>query len=149
LGCKSSGFACSTAGAGTEEVVTNALTGNLRVEKFGTVPSKTKLADELVPTAEGGVFVKFQCGGVGVELRKEATGGLLNPLVGDKMLKTETVKYTASKGEQKPSEYEAVKGEKILAGVEASIGGGPFEETGLTSTSTQTNEEAVEANAVT
>ena len=146
--CTASGLKCNTKGAAVEEIVTEGLTGNLRVEKFGTEAKLNKLANELVPTSTP-LFVEFECAGFKVEVKKEATGGLLNTLSSDKMLKATTDKYTATKGEQKPSEYESSKGVKVLAGLESNFGGGPFEEAGQTITSAQTNEEAIEANAVT
>ena len=74
--------------------------------------------------------------------------GLLHPIAADKMLLTSTNKFTATKGEQKPSIYEPVKGTTIEAGLESNFAGGPFEEAGQTLTNTATNEEKMEANAV-
>jgi len=140
-GCKSSGLKCSTAGAGVEEIVTNALTGHLHFEKVGT----ETVDNELVPKSAP-LFVEFECGGFKVEVKKEATGGLLNKLTVGKMLTTSVNTYTSTKGEQKPSEYEETVGVKTVSGLESNFAGGPFEEAGQTIKSTQTNEEADEVN---
>jgi hypothetical protein len=144
-GCQASGAECSTGGAAAEEIVTNELTGNLRFAVGGK--TKKKLVNELVPTS-GPLLVGFACNTFPVEVRPESTGGLLNNLVSDKMITKSSNKYALLKGEQKPAEYEDLEGKLVSAGLEENFAGGPFEESGMAFTNEQTNEEAIEANAV-
>jgi hypothetical protein len=146
-GCTSGGIPYNTEGAAAEEVVTNPLTGHLRIEKFGAEPSKDKLVNELVPTS-GGLYATIKAGSFRVEWRPESTGGVLNTLVVNKMLKSSSNKYTSTQGEEKPSGYEPEEGVTVPAGFESSFGGSPFEEFAWTITIAQTNEEAVEASTV-
>jgi hypothetical protein len=144
-GCMSSAGQENSPGAAPEEIVTNSVTGHLRFAIGGKL--KKLLDDELVPTSTPLVAI-MECAGFVTELRAEATGGLLNHLVADKMLTIASNKYAAIKGEQKPSEYEDMEGKLVGAGLESNFAGGPFEEAGFTLASEQTNEEPIEANAV-
>ena len=144
-GCMSSAGQENSPGAAPEEIVTNSVTGHLRFAIGGKV--KKLVDDELVATSTPLVAI-MECAGFVTELRTEATGGLLNQLVADKMVTISSSKYAATKGEQKPSEYEDLEGKPVAAGLESNFAGGPFEETGFTLTSEQTNEEAIEVNAV-
>jgi hypothetical protein len=125
--------------------VTNPLTGHLRFAIGGKV--KRLVDNELVPTSTP-LLAITECSGFVTEVRAEATGGLLNKLVSDKMLAHASEKYTAIKGEQKPSEYEDLGGKPVNAELEDNFGGGPFVEAGLNLTTEQANEEAIEVNAV-
>jgi hypothetical protein len=144
-GCQTPAGPCSTKGAAAEEIVTPELSGHLRFRVGGK--AKKQVVLELVPTS-GSLFLECSVGGFLHEVRAEASGGILNYVVADKMLATALNKYQATKGEQKPSEYEDPEGSVVPAGLEESFAGGPFEEAGLTLTSQQTNEEPIEANAV-
>ena len=57
------------------------------------------------------------------------------------MLLAPTLKYEATSGKQKPEHFDEEPNDVL----ETSFGG-PFEQTGLTITTTQTNEEEVEVN---
>jgi hypothetical protein len=144
-GCMSSAGQENSPGAAPEEIVTNSVTGHLRFAIGGKV--KKLVDDELVATSTPLVAI-MECAGFVTELRTEATGGLLNQLVADKMVTISSSKYAATKGEQKPSGYEDLEGKLVVAGLESNFAGGPFEEAGFTLTSEQTNEEAFEVNAV-
>ena len=69
---------------------------------------------------------------------------MIVPVKANKMLLTQTLKFKASKGKQKPESFVG-EPKDIL---EASFNGEPFEQAGLTLTATQTSEEAVEVNSV-
>jgi hypothetical protein len=144
-GCMTPAGPCSTKGAAAEEIVTRGLSGHLRFRVGGK--AKKQLVLELVPTS-GSLFFECSVGGFLHEVRPEASGGILNYIVADKMLATALNRYQATKGEQKPSEYEDLEGNVVPAGLEESFAGFPFEEAGLSLTSEQTNEEPIEANAV-
>jgi hypothetical protein len=144
-GCTSSGCEVHTMGDGSGEVVTTELIGHLRFAVGGK--AKKLLDNELVPTS-GELFMQYELCGLNFEYRPEATGGVLAPVIADKMLAVSSNKYTLVKGEQKPSEYEDLEGKLVAAGLEQNFAGGPFEEAGWGLTSEQTNEEAIEANAV-
>lgn len=138
-GCKSLGIGCSTPGAASEELITNELTGLVGWEN----KAKKKTDLELFPSAgdPGGLFIEFSCSGLVVKVK----GHVLVPIKNDKMTKTETLKFVAKKGKQKPEKWEESSSPAIL---EASFKGGPFEQSGQNITSTVTGEEALELNAV-
>jgi hypothetical protein len=159
-GCESSGAKCKGGATAVEgEIQVNDLSGVLGVEKFGynkekkiVEPAKTKLANEFTPTA-GEEFTHFECASLKVTVR----GHVLNPLTANKMLKSATVKFVASGGNQKPEHFsesinletgkETFGPELVLEAKFEQFKVVPFEESGQTLTTVQTNEEAVEANA--
>jgi hypothetical protein len=65
---------------------------------------------------------------------------VIAPVVSGKMLKTTTFKLIASAGRQNPEAFEG--------GVREILSNGLGEEVGISLTATQSNEEAVEVNAV-
>jgi hypothetical protein len=67
------------------------------------------------------------------------TGPILAPVSADKM-RTATLKFTATAGKQKPEHFEA--------GAKDVLTNALNEQVGLTLASTQTNEEAIEINAI-
>jgi hypothetical protein len=138
-GCKSSGAPCSN--AGTEEIVTHSLGGVLGVEKVSTEgPVKNKLALEL--HSESGNVAEFTCAAFPVVVH----GSVLHPVVANKMLLTATEKFSATKGEQKPSKFEGEPEDSHI--LESNLNGGPFEEAGQTITAIATYEEKIEASSV-
>lgn len=138
-GCKSLAAACSTPGSAMGEITTNELEGTVGWEN----KAKKKTDLELYPakSVASGLFTEFSCIGLVVKVR----GDVLVPIKNDKMTRTETLKFVASKGIQKPSEWEEKSGKTIL---EASFKGGPFEQAGQNITSTVEGEEELELNAV-
>jgi hypothetical protein len=138
-GCKSLGQPCTTPGAPTGELVTNELTGAIGWEN----KSRKKTDLELFPAKSvgSGLFIEFSCLGLVVKVR----GHVLVPIKNDKMTKTETLKFVAAKGKQKPEKWEESAEKQIL---EASFKGGPFEQAGQQITSTIEGEEKLELNAV-
>jgi hypothetical protein len=158
--CESSGAKCKGGAGSVEgEIKVNNLTGVLGVEKFGfnkekklLEPAKNKLANEFTPTS-GEEFTNFECAALKVTVK----GHVLNPISTDKMVLSATVKFTATGGNQKPEHFiESINAEgKEFPGPELSLEAKfeqfkvvPFEESGQTLTTTQTNEEKVEANTV-
>ncbi len=134
-GCELAGSKCSSAGAEEGEIITSALEGELgwrNREKF-------VVALDLLPAEEQGPFAEFTCGATVVALQ----GSVLVPVRTDKMSLTAPLKYQATKSRQKPEQFEGEPKDVL----EASIGGGELEQTGLSLVSTLTSEEAVEANA--
>jgi opacity protein-like surface antigen len=137
-GCESAGFHCTTAGSAQGEIVTNPLEGRIGVEN----KLKKKLALDLFPTsADGGLYVTFNCG---VSLHITVGGSVLVNLPSDKMLTSMTLKYTATKGHQKPEHLEGEPNDVLIT----EINSVKPEQSGITITSTQVAEEALEANAL-
>jgi hypothetical protein len=136
-GCESGGAKCSTSGLAEGELETASLEGALGIERITEKEGKETrhIALDLYPTGATEAFLEYTCGGAApVTL----SGSLLAPVPAGKMLTTATVKFTATAGKQKPEAFEG-GGQDVLRN--------PFgEQVGLTLTSTQTNEEAIEIN---
>jgi hypothetical protein len=158
--CESAGAKCKSAGAAEGEIKVNSLTGVLGVEKFGynkekklLEPAKNKLANEFTPSV-GEEFTSFECASLKVTVR----GHVINPIKTGSMTLSATVKFTATGGSQKPEHFPVsinVETGKETFGPEISLEAKfeqfkvvPFEESGQTLTTVQTNEEKVEANPV-
>jgi hypothetical protein len=137
-GCARSREGCSSAGAHAGEVVSDPLEGELGIERRGASASTDKLGLELLGAEEGGALLQFSCGATSVSIR----GAAIAPLKAGKMLVAPTLEFKASKGRQKPEGF-AGAGRDVL---EESVGGGAYEQVGLTLSADQTSEEAVEAN---
>jgi len=136
--CEATGFKCATEGAKEGEIVTNPLEGRIGIEN----KEKKKVALDLFPTAEdGGLYVTFNCG---ASLHITVGGSVLVNVLSDKMVSTLTLKYTSSKGHQKPEHFEGEPNDVLIT----EINGKKPEQSGITITSTQTGEEPLEANAV-
>ena len=136
--CASGGLKCNTTGDAEGELITNSLEGKLAWE----IKAKKKVAFDLFPGkgAPGGLFITFNCAGLHLEVR----GQVLVNVPSDKMASAVTLKYLGKGGHQKPEKFEG----EPPAILETSISGAPFEQSGQTITTTQTNEEALEVNAV-
>jgi hypothetical protein len=136
-GCESNGQKCTTAGLSEGVLQSKVLEGALGWEAKAT----KKVALDLYPVGETGVFLEYRCiGGVPITV----TGSILVPVKADKMAITSTLTYKASKGRQKPEHLEGEPPDVLTA----SLNGEASEQIGLTATLTQTNEEALEINAV-
>lgn len=137
--CKALGQPCTTPGAKIGELVTNQLEGIVGWE----IKARKKTDLELYPakSVTSGYFIEFECTGLVVKVR----GHVLVPIKNDKMTSTETLKFKASKGKQKPEKWEESASPAIL---EASFKGGPFEQAGQNITSTVKGEEELELNAI-
>jgi hypothetical protein len=140
--CEFTGGKCNTPGKGVGEVTTAALEGVLGVAKIGTKsPRNDTLAIELhAPVGQN--FAEISCGGLPVVVR----GSVLHNVAANAMKLTATEQFIQSKGIQKPDHFAGgTPKEHVL---ETSIGGGPFEQSGLALTTILTNEEKVEASTI-
>jgi hypothetical protein len=139
--CESGHFKCKTVGSAEGELVTKTLEGVIGVEKKGLKPSANKIAFDLFPAGKTGFFIEFGCGPLPVRVQ----GSVLVPLTPtNKMAMTITLKYTAKKGKQKPEKFEGEPKDVL----ESSLKNLPFEQSGQTITTVQTNEELLELNTV-
>ena len=140
-GCETADRKCAVPGAAAGEIVADPLEGLLGVEKLGATSAKNKIALELFPVGKAGTVMEMTCGTETIVVR----GSLNVPVEGNKMLATGPLKLKAVRGKQKP---EALNGEPADV-LEASLNGSQrFEQTGVTATLSQTDEEAVEVNSV-
>jgi len=139
-GCVRSTEKCSSTGAAAEEIVTNALEGELGVVELGATGASNKIGLDLYPVEKTGPVMEFSCGVNTVSVR----GSVIVPVKANKMSLTQALKAKASKGKQKPESFVG----ELKDVLEVSFSGAPFEQAGLTLTATQTNEEAVEVNSV-
>jgi hypothetical protein len=142
-GCHSAGFTCGTAGSAEGEIVTNPLEGRIGIEKRGLTSKSNKIAFDLFPKPEdNGLYVTFNCG---VTIHVTVAGSVLVHLpVTNKMVSTETLKYAAVKGHQKPEHFEGEPNDVLIA----TFNEKKEEQSGITLTSTMTGEEAAELNTV-
>jgi hypothetical protein len=136
--CAAAGIMCNTTGQPEGELITNSLEGKVGWEN----KAKKKVAFDLFPgkTAPEGLFITFNCAGLHLEVK----GQVLVNVPSDKMDNAVTLKYSGKKGHQKPEKFEGEPPAILLT----SINKAPFEQSGQTITTTQTNEEALEVNAV-
>jgi alpha-tubulin suppressor-like RCC1 family protein len=132
---------CSSAGAGPEEIVTGPLEGGFVWEQR----SLQKVALDLYPPGHTGPFMSFTCGSYSLQMR----GSVLAPVTVDRMSLTNTLKYKAQGGEQKPSSYETPTGTKVKDSLKGFLTSEPEVNVGLTiATDTLTGEESLEVNAI-
>lgn len=140
-GCENPKVGCESEGAGDDNINTGPLAGSLGFETITEdTPAKDHLALEL--HAEGGNVLEFFCAGLKYVVR----GSVLYHVAANAMQLTPVLKFTQSKGKQKPEHFAGgLPGERIL---ETSLNNGPFAQAGLSFAGTQTNEEKVEARTV-
>jgi hypothetical protein len=142
-GCVSSTFKCTTEGKASGELVTNELLGEIGFES--AAKKKTALKLYPAPSAKG-KFIEFKCIGLEVKVRgkgEESGAGILVNIKNDKMTATETLKYKATKGVQKPVKWEGPNPETYLESNFENLG---YEQSGQVITSNVKNEEALELN---
>ncbi len=135
-GCETVGDQCSTEGAAEGELVTKTLEGIVGFEN----KAAKKTAFDLYPDGKTGLFIKFSCSGLTVAVQ----GSVIVPIKSDKMLLSGTLKYKATKGKQQVEKFEG----GLTDVLETTYKGGPYEQSGQTITTTLTNEEKLELNAV-
>lgn len=138
-GCELSGEPCSS-GTSTGEIVSNALEGVLGVETLGASPIQDKIGLNLYSAGGLGPVMSFSCGATTVSVR----GSVIVPIKANKMLLTQTLKFKASRGRQKPESF-AQGSTRVL---EASLDGAAPDQIGLTMTAALVNEENIEVNTV-
>jgi hypothetical protein len=130
---------CSTPGANAGEIVTNELEAIVGWENKAA--KKTDVMLYPAKSVKSGLFTEFSCTGLVVKVR----GHVLVPIKNDKMTSTETLKFKATNGKQKPEKWEGTPETAIL---EASFAENGFEQAGQTITTTLKGEEKLELNAV-
>ncbi len=135
-GCESAGIKCNTAGSAVGELVTKNLEGVIGFEN----KAAKKTAFDLYPKGKTGLFIEFSCTGLVIAVR----GSILVPIKSDKMALTFPLKYKASKGVQQVQKFEGMPKDVL----ETTHQGLPYEESGQNITTTTTNEEKLELNAV-
>jgi len=117
---------CKSAGAAVEEIVTNALVGKLRDLSI----AKTEDGIVLEPEVAGGLFAKFECGGIQELKVRGASIGQVTTL--NKLQATQKLKFEQAGGKQKWVEYEEPNGTKVkpakneTEGVKLGFGGENF-----------------------
>jgi hypothetical protein len=133
---------CASASGAPGEIVTKQLEGVLGIDTLGETAAKNKIGLDLFPVGKTGPLMEFSCAGTTVSVQ----GSVIVPVTANtnKMLLAVTVTASAAAGKQKPENFVGEL-EDIL---EESFNGRGFEQAGLTLTTTQTNEEAVEVNSV-
>lgn len=142
-GCAFGGAACTTPGQAAGAIVTPVLPDKLIMVKREPKATNNKIGDDVGGPA-GAPFAEFECGPAFHVL---IAGSWIWPVKTNAMLPmTTTLKFSASKGVQKPS-IEKGEGEPKDV-LEASIGGGPFERVGFSFGEMQENEETIEVNSV-
>ncbi len=127
---------CLSNGANEGEVQSSTLTATLVWVKV-----HKKVAWDLAPSAES-PLLDMQCGTSNVVVN----GSVLVPAVAGKASTESPLKFKASKGIQKPYEYETSEGGKVKDTLEARFAGAPAEPIGLTAIITQTSKELIEIN---
>ena len=136
-GCESAGQKCTTVGLAEGELETKKLEGKIGWE----IKEKKKVALDLFPVGKTGPFLEYTCT-EGVPLTVD--GSILVPVVVDKMAVTSILKYKQTAGKQKPEHLEGGPKEVLTV----TPNGESFEQLGETVSLTETNEEAIEINAV-
>jgi len=143
-GCESGGIKCNTTGAGTGVIKVNELLGELGVDSKGSPSTKDKIGNVLWPAGgtptSGSELVEFACGGLTVKVKNS----VISPVTANAMKSVATVKYTASKGVQKPTKFEG--GPNYF--LESKFSAAPYEQSGQSATTLQTNEEKVEIRSL-
>lgn len=136
-GCEHAGSKCTTSGATEGEIATTSLEGELGWTEI----SSGAVAQSLEPAEGGAPVAEAKCGSTSVVIQ----GSVLVSVPTDSMHKTYTLNYHTSKGKQKPDKFEKMPNDVLEMSF---TGGEAFEESTLTITSTQTDEEEVEINSV-
>jgi hypothetical protein len=143
-GCESGGIKCNTTGAGVGVIKVKELEGELGVIAKGETGVKDKIGDVVWPkggtATSGSEFVEFNCGGLTVNVRNS----VIAPIPSNAMKLIATVKYTASKGVQKPTKF--LGGPNMF--LESSFAKAAYEQSGQSATTIQTAEEKVEARSL-
>jgi hypothetical protein len=141
-GCTSIGLPCSSPKHASGELETNELEGIVGWEN----KAKKKTDLELYPakSVTSGLFIEFECQGLVVKVK----GKVLVAIKNDNMTETETLKFSAKKGKQKPEKWEESASPAILEAAFSNVRGGAFEQAGQDITSTVKGQEELELNAV-
>jgi hypothetical protein len=137
-GCERLSQPCTSPGGASGEIATATLGGALGISQRKLTPKESKLGLDFSPSSEGTPFMQFTCGATPVVVR----GSVILPVLANKMAVSQTVKFVATKGKQKPEGF--VEAPKDV--LEASFGGGAYEQIGLTLKVALTGEQSTEFN---
>jgi hypothetical protein len=145
-GCESAGFACISTNpkASNEgEILVKELAGEIGIEKVGLTAGADKIANVFRP-ASGEIFTEFECSG----LKLVVKGEVMAPITANKMLTVQTVKFTATKGKQKPEKFatDPAGTKRVLFAKNSKLE--EFFQAGQTLTTVQTNLITAEASSV-
>ncbi len=138
--CTAAGGPCSSSGAGEGSIVTQSLEGQLGVVEAAMESSKAKIGESLFPAGHSGPVAQFTCNG----FKFVVTGSVIAIVPTNTMKLTAVIKFTQSKGKQKPESFEVGPANVLYS----TIGEGGAEQSGQTFTANQTNEEKLEINSV-
>jgi hypothetical protein len=143
--CESGGIKCNTVGAGEGVIKVKELEGELGVITSVTPHTKDKIGTVLWPkggtATSGAEFVAFACGGLTVKVKNS----IIAPVPSNVMKLSATIKYTASKGVQKPTKFEGGPN-TFLESKFTELA--PYEQSGQSATTIQTAEEKVEIRSL-
>lgn len=135
-GCKTTFFgfpiACKTSGAGTEEIVTKELTGEL-----GLNTAKTKVLNDLRGEGTGEVSAEFECAGNTVKVTGSVIGEFPET---EKFLHESQLVLKQSKGVQEFTEFINSEGKTVKNTLSSSKNGGTAVQSGETTSDTITLE---------
>ncbi|HTZ65687.1 MAG TPA: hypothetical protein VMB51_16425 [Solirubrobacteraceae bacterium] len=145
-GCEASGVTCISTNpkaANHGEIRVKELDGTIGIEKLGATSAKDKLANVLKPM-EGEVLTEFECSG----LKFVVKGEVMEPIKTNTMLTAQTIKFTATKGKQKPEKFatDPAGTKRVLFTKNSKLE--EFFQSGQTLTTIQTNLVKGEASAV-
>lgn len=145
-GCESGGNNCiSTNPKATSkgEIVVKELDGEIGIEKVGLTPATDKIANVFRPMS-GEILTEFEC----VGLKLVVKGEVMVPIKANTMVTTQTVKFTATKGKQKPEKFasDPTGTKRVLFAKNSKLE--EFFQAGQTLTTIQTNLEKAEASSV-
>jgi hypothetical protein len=141
-GCKATGLPCTSRGHVSGELETNELEGIVGWEDKAL--KKTDL--ELYPakSVTSKLFIEFECEGLVIKVR----GKVLVPIKNDTMTESTTLKFTDTKGKQKPEKWEESTEKAILESSFSNSKNGEWEQAGQKITSTVKGAEKLELNTV-
>jgi hypothetical protein len=138
---------CSNTGT-PGEIKVNDLDGTLGFQTETGEQKKWKVANLFKPKT-GEIFTEFTCAGVPVVVKSHSPtlGGVMNPITANAMKLSATVKFTQSKGKQKPERFagEPLTTKRTLESNKAKLA---FLQAGQALTTIQKNGEKLEVNTL-
>ena len=145
-GCETAGIVCiglNPKAANAGEILVKELDGEIGIEKFGATAGADKIANVFSP-ASGEILTEFECAG----LKLAVKGEVMVPIKSNAMFTTATVKFTATKGKQKPEKFatDPAGTKRVLFAKNSKLE--EFFQAGQTLTTIQTNMVKAEASSV-
>ena len=143
--CESGGIKCNTEGDGAGVIKVKELEGELGIISKAVPETKDKVGNVLFPkggtSTSASEFVFFSCAGV---LTAEVHNSVISPVTANAMKSIATVKFSGSKGVQKPTKFEG--GPNMF--LETKFSGAPLEPSSQVATTIVTNEEKGEVRVL-